>query len=154
MCIAVCWPTNGSKQIYLDRLWEFTYRMPVQALPLTHGFYGCPLLRYIRLSALTYDPFINAPTALAIHTTASKRSRRELNSLLHLDRVPWSGSRKPLLAPSPLRTVRATFTAHGSSNRVCLLLPMYRHVAVQMDDTQVIGSVAAPVTSLNHMMLM
>ena len=27
----------------------------------------------------------------------------------------WSGSQGALLPPSPLRTVRATFTAHGSS---------------------------------------
>ena len=29
--------------------------------------------------------------------------------------VGWSGSQGALLPPSPLRTVLATFTAHGSS---------------------------------------
>ncbi len=38
----------------------------------------------------------------------------------------WAGNRAVLLPPSPLRTVRATFTAYGSSSQKC----KFNHTAV------------------------
>src|SRR5262249_50748278 len=73
-----------------------------------------------------------------------------------------SGSRRPLLAPRPLRTGRASFPASGSSLRERLLrdaagsvtrvLAVPLPVAVGMEQLQVVQAITAPPGSLYPML--